>query len=167
MQPLPQVELHTELRGKGAGCSMGIGQIFPVSQGATLCLLMTLVEIRRFHSSRMGWRRIHARVGCLNWRVGNIYVLLLHGKTCGYRYDERSTRCLRAFICRTCTNAALSDARGQPLDTLPQTAGISIWVGHAIRAGRTRAPDSTHQHDGDAYAESEGGPTRQLAGHAE
>ena len=86
-----------------------------------------------------------------------------HQKTCGHRYDERSTRCCRAFILRTRTNVAISGARRKPLDSFPQAAGISVRIGDAVWAGRTRAPNFSHQHNGDAYAEFEGGPTRQLA----
>src|SRR5271154_951147 len=93
----------------------------------------------------------------------NIYVLLLHWKTRGHRYNECATRCRGAIICRTGTNVGLSDARRKPLDTLSQAAGISLRIGHALCAGRTSAPNFSHQHDGDAYAKFESGPTRQLA----
>src|ERR1035441_5370105 len=66
----------------------------------------------------------------------------------------------RAFIRRASTNFGLHFPHWKPLDPFPQTAGVSFRISYALWTGRTRSSHLPHQHDGVAYAELAGGPSR-------
>ena len=91
------------------------------------------------------------------------FIIFIHRKACRLRASGGPACSSRAFLRGARADHDVPGPYRQPFDSVAKAAGVPVWIGDALRFGRSRASHLSDQHHGHAYPEPARRSSRQLA----